>query len=64
MKKAIILFLVFVFLDFILYVILGNLSGASRGFETGLLPFIAIEIATYGSVILYDIDKRGQKKDE
>ena len=61
MKKAVILFVVFAFLDFILYVILGNFSGAGQGFETQLLPFIVIEIATYGSIIVYDIEKMDKK---
>jgi len=64
MKKAIILFVVFVLLDFILYLVFGNLSGASMCFETAMIPFIIIEIAVYGSVIVYDIEKLDQKGDE
>ncbi len=63
MKKAVILFAIFAVLDLVLYILFANRINAGMYFSIEFLPFMFIEIATYGSVIIYDINKKEVKKD-
>ncbi|MDE7439946.1 MAG: hypothetical protein K2N23_05530 [Clostridia bacterium] len=70
MKKALILLAVFCVLDIILYAVAANLRGSDVLYI--FLPAIFLEIAIYGSFIIYEIsklkdkidDKKDEKKDE
>ena len=57
MKKAIILFLVFFIIDFCLFEILIHCIDG-KDFAIFFLPAIFIEIAFYGSLIIYEISKK------
>ena len=59
MKKAIILFLVFFIIDFCIFAILSSFNGGKE-FVTFFLPAIFIEIAFYGSLIIYEVSKKGE----
>jgi len=62
MKKAVILFIVFAVIDLILLIVLGRFNYGNDS-STVFLPVMFIEIATYGSVIVYDINYKGEKRD-
>lgn len=62
MKKAIISFLVFLIIDFLLFVFLVCFNGG-KDFVIFFLPSIFIEIAFYGSFIIFEITNRRQKND-
>ncbi len=57
MKKAIILFLIFLVIDICLFAILSNFNGG-KAFVIFFLPAIFLEIAIYGSFILYEVSKK------
>ena len=57
MKKAIILFLIFLVIDICLFAILSNFNGG-KAFVRFFLPAIFLEIAIYGSFILYEVSKK------
>ena len=59
MKKAIILFLVFFIIDIFLFEIFGSFN-YGKDFATFFLPAIFIEIAFYGSLIIYEVSKKGE----
>lgn len=63
MKKAIIMFLVFLVIDFVLYVVLVNFNGG-KNFVVLFLPAMFAEIAIYGSFILYEVSKKGGDKND
>ena len=58
MKKAVILFVVFAVLDLVLYILFANQINSGMYFSVDFLPFMFIEIATYGSVLIYDVNKK------
>lgn len=60
MKKAIILFLIFLVIDICLFAILSNFNGG-KAFVIFFLPAIFLEIAFFGSFIIYEISKQGYK---
>ena len=62
MKKAIISFLVFLIIDFLLFAFLVCFNGG-KDFVIFFLPAIFIEIAFYGSFIIFEITNRRQKND-
>ena len=63
MKKAIILFLIFFVIDICLVAILLNFNGG-KDFVVIFLPAMFVEIASYGSFIIYEISKKeGDKND-
>ncbi len=57
MKKALILFIIFFIIDFLLFAILSNFNGG-KAFVIFFLPAIFLEIAIYGSFILYEVSKK------
>lgn len=57
MKKALILFIIFFIIDFLLFAILLNFNGG-KDFVIFFLPAIFLEIAIYGSFILYEVSKK------
>ncbi len=59
MKKAIILFLVFFIIDIFLFAFLSSFNGG-KVFTIFFLPAIFIEIAFYGSLIIYEVSKKGE----
>ena len=59
MKKAIILFLISFIIDFCLFAFLVSFNGGKM-FATFFLPAIFIEIAFYGSLIIYEVSKKGE----
>ncbi len=63
MKKSIILFILFFVADFIMYVVLCQVN-YGKDFDCYFLPAIFLEIAIYGSVIIYEITKKGDDNDD
>lgn len=63
MKKAVIMLIVFLIIDFVLYVIFIHFNGG-KDFVVTFLPAIFAEIAIYGSFILYEISKKGGDKND
>lgn len=63
MKKAIILFLIFFVIDICLVAILLNFNGG-KDFVVIFLPAMFVEIASYGSFIIYEISKKGGDKND
>ncbi len=63
MKKSIILFLIFLVIDIVLLSVLMNFNGG-KDFIIFFLPAMFIEIAFYGSFILYEISKKGGDKND
>ena len=63
MKKAIILFLIFFVIDICLVAILLNFNGG-KDFVVIFLPAMFVEIAFYGSFIIYEISKKGGDKND
>ena len=57
MKKALILFIIFFITDFLLFALLFNFNGG-KDFVIFFLPAIFLEIAIYGSFILYEVSKK------
>ena len=57
MKKAVILFVVFAVIDLILFIVLGQVN-YGNDFSYYFMPAMFIEIATYGSVLIYDVNKK------
>ena len=60
MKKAIILFLIFLVIDICLFAILSNFNGG-KDFDIFFLAAMFIEIAFFGSFIIYEISKQEYK---
>ena len=60
MKKSVIMFIVFLIIDIILTAVLLNFNGG-KDFVVLFLPAMFIEIAVYGSVILYEASKKWDK---
>lgn len=59
MKKSLIMLAIFMFVDLVAYIIIE--VNASKWFATYFLPIMFLEIAIYGSVIIYDISKLNDK---
>ena len=57
MKKALFIFIIFFIIDFLLFAILSNFNGG-KAFVIFFLPAIFLEIAIYGSFILYEVSKK------
>ena len=62
MKKAIILFIIFFLIDMLLFIILGNYINGKL-FYFWFLPAMFLEIAIYGSFILYEVSKKRNDDD-
>ena len=62
MKKAIILFIIFFLIDMLLFIILGNYNNGKL-FYFWFLPAMFLEIAIYGSFILYKKSKKRNDDD-
>lgn len=60
MKKAIILFLIFLVIDICLFAILSNFNGG-KDFDIFFLAAMFMEIAFFGSFIIYEISKQEYK---
>ncbi len=63
MKKAIILFLIFLAIDLVAFIVLTNVNNG-HDFNYYFLPLLFLEVAVYGSFIIYEISKLGNKKDK
>lgn len=63
MKKAVIMFIVFLVIDIILLAVLLNFNGG-KDFVVLFLPAMFAEIAIYGSFILYEVSKKGGDKND
>lgn len=61
MKKAVVMFTVFLIIDIILMAVLLNFNGG-KDFVVLFLPAMFVEIAVYGSFILYEVSKKGGNK--
>lgn len=57
MKKAFVLFTFFSIFDLVLWIVLDHKLEATKFFVVCFLPLIVFEIAVYGSIIIYEIDK-------
>ena len=57
MKKSVILFLIFLVIDIVFLSVLMNFN-SGKDFIAFFLPAMFIEIAFYGSFILYEISKK------
>lgn len=62
MKKAAILFCIFFVLDVVLFLVLSRENHST--YTYAFLPAIFLEISIYGSIIIYDIEKKNKNKDE
>lgn len=58
MKVAGITFLIFFVIDFILFIVLGNFNYGKN--MSLFLPAIFLEIAVYGSLLLYEVSKKNK----
>ena len=57
MKKALVLLTFFSIFDLVLWFVLDHKLEATKFFVVCFLPLIVFEIAVYGSIIIYEIDK-------
>lgn len=57
MKKALVLLTFFSIFDLVLWIVLDHKFEATKFFVVCFLPLIVFEIAVYGSIIIYEIDK-------
>lgn len=57
MKKALVLLTFFSIFDLVLWIVLDHKLEATKFFGVCFLPLIVFEIAVYGSIIIYEIDK-------
>lgn len=57
MKKALVLLTFFSIFDLVLWIVLDYKLEATKFFVVCFLPLIVFEIAVYGSIIIYEIDK-------
>ena len=57
MKKSLILLAFFSIFDLVLWIVLDHKLEATKLFVVCFLPLIVFEIAVYGSIIIYEIDK-------
>ncbi len=62
MKKGSILLAFFSIFDLVLWIILDHKLETTKFFVVCFLPLIVFEIAVYGSIIIYEIDKLGDKE--
>lgn len=62
MKKGSILLAFFSIFDLVLWIILDHKLETTKFFVLCFLPLIVFEIAVYGSIIIYEIDKLGDKE--
>lgn len=62
MKKGLILLAFFSILDLVLWIIVDHKLEATKFFVACFLPLIVFEIAVYGCIIIYEIDKLGDKE--
>ncbi|MEG2270128.1 MAG: hypothetical protein RSA91_06910 [Bacilli bacterium] len=63
MKKSLILLGVFSLLDLILVITFTHVNNGND-FAYYFLPAIFLEIAIFGSIIIYEVSKKGGKKDD
>lgn len=57
MKKALVLLTFFSIFDLVLWIVLDHKLETTKFFVVCFLPLIVFEIAVYGSIIIYEIDK-------
>lgn len=57
MKKALVLLTFFSIFDLVLWIVLDHKLEPTKFFVVCFLPLIVFEIAVYGSIIIYEIDK-------
>lgn len=63
MKKSLILLAFFSIFDLVLWIVLDHKLEALKFFVVCFLPLIVFEIAVYGSIIIYEIDKLSKNRE-